>query len=57
MGHYQIIKEFWFDAGHRMYNHDLLRDRGASLVRGNVSNVVIHTGIPSMLSLYSKVKP
>jgi 6-pyruvoyltetrahydropterin/6-carboxytetrahydropterin synthase len=37
MGHYQIIKEFWFDAGHRMYNHDLLRDRGASLVRDQAS--------------------
>lgn len=33
MGRYQIVKEFWFDAGHRMYNHDLLRDRGALLAR------------------------
>ena len=37
MGRYQIIKEFWFDAGHRMYSHDLLRDRGASLMQDQAS--------------------
>lgn len=34
MPRYQIIKEFWIDIGHRMYRHDLLRDRGASILEG-----------------------
>lgn len=39
MSHYQIIKEFWFDAGHRMYNHDLLRDRGLRLMQDEASKL------------------
>jgi len=37
MGKYLIAKEFWFDAGHRMYGHDLLKDRGAQLLKGKES--------------------
>jgi len=33
MSKYKIIKEFWFDAGHRMHSHDLLSDRGAGLLK------------------------
>ena len=33
MGKYKIIKEFWIDIGHRMYKHDLLKDRGSSILK------------------------
>ncbi|MEO0264849.1 MAG: 6-carboxytetrahydropterin synthase [candidate division WOR-3 bacterium] len=36
---YRIIKKFWFDAGHRMYNHDILADRGAKLVNQTSSDL------------------
>jgi len=36
---YQIIKTFTFDAGHRMYNHDLLSDRGAELLKDKASTL------------------
>ncbi len=39
MGKYQIEKEFWFDAGHRMYSHDLLRDRGSLLMHDQASSL------------------
>jgi 6-pyruvoyltetrahydropterin/6-carboxytetrahydropterin synthase len=34
MPKYQIIKEFWIDIGHRVFNHDLLASRGSSLLKG-----------------------
>lgn len=39
MGKYQIVKEFWFDAGHRMYNHDMLTDRGATFMKPQASTL------------------
>ncbi len=36
---YQITKEFWIDFGHRMHKHDLLSDRGASLLKGKESSL------------------
>jgi 6-pyruvoyltetrahydropterin/6-carboxytetrahydropterin synthase len=39
MPKYQIIKEFWIDIGHRMFNHDLLANRGASLLQGKESSL------------------
>jgi len=39
MARYQIVKQFWFDAGHRMYNHDLLKDRGASIMKEQASTL------------------
>ena len=39
MPKYQIIKEFWIDIGHRMFKHDLLSDRGASLLQDQKSSL------------------
>lgn len=39
MARYKIIKEFWIDIGHRMYKHDLLKDRGASILIKNSESI------------------
>lgn len=33
MARFLIAKEFWIDIGHRMYSHDLTKDRGSALVK------------------------
>lgn len=39
MPRHQIIKEFWIDIGHRVYRHDLLSGRGASLWKDKESEL------------------
>jgi len=36
---FTIVKTFHFDAGHRIWSHDLLRGKGAALVPDNIQDV------------------